>query len=55
MSQKKIEEAMNYAKKSLELENMHVTKKQSKLVKESLEGKISHEEFIKKALELANE
>ncbi len=46
---------MLYAKKTLEMENLKVSEEQTNLVRESLNGEISHDQFIKKALELANE
>lgn len=46
---------MLYAKNTLEIENLKVSEEQTNLVKESLIGDLSHEEFINRALELANE
>lgn len=47
--------AMEYAKSSLEMSGFKISKEQEQLVLDSLENKITHEEFISKALKLANE
>ncbi|MEF2293759.1 MULTISPECIES: hypothetical protein [Bacillota] len=55
MKESSIKKGMLYAKKTLEMENLKVSEEQTNLVRESLNGEISHDQFIKKALELANE
>ncbi|SHH99441.1 hypothetical protein [Virgibacillus chiguensis] len=55
MKESSIKKGMLYAKKILEMENLKVSEEQTNLVRESLNGEISHDQFIKKALELANE
>lgn len=46
--------ALEYAKSSLEMAGFKISKKQEQLVLDSLENKITHDEFISKALQLAN-
>ncbi|MEK3886387.1 antitoxin VbhA family protein [Bacillus sp. FSL K6-3431] len=46
--------ALEYAKSSLEMEGFKVSKEQEQLVLDALENKITHDEFISKALELAH-
>lgn len=55
MKESSIKKGMLYAKNTLEIENLKVSEEQTNLVKESLIGDLSHEEFINRALELANE
>ncbi|SEO08085.1 hypothetical protein SAMN04489762_3437 [Terribacillus saccharophilus] len=55
MPKRSIEESIRRAKASNALEGLHSTKEQDELVKLSLEGKITHDDFIKKVLELTNE
>lgn len=50
-----IEKALRNAKASLEISGFNVTAKHEKLVQSRLNGEISEEEFLKKALELAKE
>lgn len=50
----KNEEAMRYAKASLRLSGMDVSKEQEELVRKSLEGNISDEDFIKQLKELVD-
>ncbi len=50
-----IEKALRNAKASLEISGFNVTEKHEKLVRSRLNGEISEEEFLKKALELAKE
>lgn len=47
--------AMEYAKASQAMEGFKVSDKQEQLVLDSINGKISEGEFLKKAKELANE
>jgi hypothetical protein len=47
------EKAMKYAEASLNVEGMYTTKKQNELIRKSLRGEISHEEFLRQAVELA--
>lgn len=49
------EEAIKQAKASLELEGLVLTGKEEALIRERLEGTISHEEFLKTILERINE
>ncbi|MBT2721434.1 hypothetical protein [Bacillus sp. ISL-46] len=49
-----IEKAINNAKASLEIDGFIVRKEQEQMVLDRLSGKISEEEFLKKALKLAN-
>ncbi|MBQ6446223.1 MAG: antitoxin VbhA family protein [Bacillus sp. (in: Bacteria)] len=49
------EEAMRYAKATLEMEGLIVTEEGEKLVRDALEGKITHEKFIELLLELVQE
>lgn len=48
------EEAMKYAKASLRLSGMDVSKEQEDLVRKSLEGDISEEDFINQLKKLAD-
>ncbi len=50
-----IEKALRNAKASLEISGFNVTEKHEKLVRSRLNGEMSEEEFLKKALELAKE
>jgi hypothetical protein len=50
-----LEKALRNAKASLEISGLNVTAKHEKLVQSRLNGEISEEEFLKKALELAKE
>ncbi len=47
--------ALDYAKMSLTFEGLYVSKEQEQLVLSLLNDEISEEDFLKKALELANE
>lgn len=49
----KIKKAMEYAKASNAMEGLYLTPEQEKLVLEKDEGKITEEEFRKRALDLA--
>lgn len=53
MPKRSIEESMRSAEATNALSGKYATDEQNKLIKANLEGKITHEEFIKKALELA--
>ncbi|MFJ6414368.1 hypothetical protein ACIQLG_16420 [Terribacillus saccharophilus] len=53
MTKNSIEESMRRAEATNVLSGKYATEEQNKLIKANLEGKITHEEFIKKALELA--
>ncbi|MCM3113596.1 antitoxin VbhA family protein [Lederbergia lenta] len=55
MAKKDFTKAMEYAKSSLRMEGLIVSKEQEELVRESLNGDISHKKFIEKALKLADE
>lgn len=55
MAKRSIEESMRRAEASNALEGLHATEEQNKIIMDSLEGKITHEEFVEKVLELANE
>ncbi len=46
--------ALDYAKASLAFEGLYVCKEQEQLVLSLLNDEISEEDFLKKALELAN-
>lgn len=48
------EKALEYAKGTAAIEGLYLSKEQEKLIREKAEGKITHEEFVKKAVELAN-
>ena len=48
------EKVLQYTKGTLAIEDMYLSEKQEKLLREKIEGKITLEEFIKKALELVN-
>ncbi|QST01097.1 antitoxin VbhA family protein [Pontibacillus sp. ALD_SL1] len=50
--QQSIEKAMKSAKASIELEGYYITKEHEQLVRKSLLGEISHEQFVELALEL---
>lgn len=50
-----MERAFRNAKASLEISGFNVTEKHEKLVRSRLNGEMSEEEFLKKALELAKE
>ena len=50
-----IEKALSNAKASLKLSGFNVTEKHEKLVRSKLNGEISEEEFLKKAIEIAKE
>ncbi|RFA31960.1 hypothetical protein CAI16_19435 [Virgibacillus dokdonensis] len=54
MEESSIKKGMLYAKSTLEIEKLKVSEEQTNLVKESLIGDFSHEEFINRALELIN-
>lgn len=45
---------MEYAKASLAMEGLKVSEKQEQLILDSIKGKITEEEFKKRARELAN-
>lgn len=53
MTKRSIEDSMSRAAASNALSGKYTTEEQNKLIIANLEGKITHEEFIKKALELA--
>ena len=48
------EKALEYAKGTAAIEGLYLSEEQEKLIREKAEGKITHEEFIKRAVELAN-
>lgn len=48
-----IERAMKNAEASLNAEGMYTTEEEKQLIRKSLRGEISHEEFIRQAVELA--
>ena len=48
-----IERAMKNAEASLNVEGMYTTEKEKELIRKSLRGDISHEEFIRRVVELA--
>lgn len=50
-----LEKALRNAKASLEISGFNVKEKHEKLVRLRINGEISEEEFLKKALELAKE
>lgn len=50
-----IERAMKQAEANLNVEGIVVTEQESELVRKSLRGEISYEEFIQRALELAKQ
>lgn len=54
MNENRMRKGLLYAKKTLEIENLKVSEEQTNLVKQSLKGEISHDQFLKKALKLAN-
>ncbi|KGP91180.1 hypothetical protein N780_08060 [Pontibacillus chungwhensis BH030062] len=53
--QQSIEKAMKSAKASIELEGSHITEEHEQLVRKSLLGEISHEQFVELALELVRQ
>ncbi len=52
-SDSEIEKAFRYAEASLNVEGMYTTDEEKALIKQSLRGDISKEEFIKRAVEIA--
>ncbi|GGD09214.1 antitoxin VbhA family protein [Pontibacillus salipaludis] len=50
-----IEKAMKNAKASIELEGYDLTEEHEQLVRKSLLGEISHEQFVEMALELVQQ
>lgn len=52
-SQERIEKKLQRAKATLAIEGQYLTKEEEKLLKERHEGKINESEFLRKALELA--
>ncbi|MGG0888972.1 antitoxin VbhA family protein [Cytobacillus horneckiae] len=55
MINKDVNKAMEYAKASQAMEGLTVSEKQEKLILERVNGKISEEEFYKRARKLASE
>ncbi|MBP1082163.1 MULTISPECIES: antitoxin VbhA family protein [Bacillus] len=53
-NQNQLEKAVRSAKASLAVEGLYVTAEEEALILEHLEGKITEEEFHKRALELIN-
>ena len=49
----KIENAMKNAQASLEIDGLSLTEAQIQLVRDRLKGKITEEEFLKKAYDMA--
>lgn len=47
--------SLEYAKASLAMEGLHLDQKQGELLKKKIAGEISHADFVKEALRLANE
>ncbi|MCE4051701.1 hypothetical protein [Bacillus sp. Au-Bac7] len=48
------EKALEYAKGIAAIEGLYLSEEQAKLIREKAEGEITHDQFIKKAVELAN-
>ncbi|MGP4074160.1 antitoxin VbhA family protein [Piscibacillus sp. B03] len=48
---KAIQQALDSAKGSLAIENLHLSKEEERLIEQRLAGELSEEEFIKKVLE----
>lgn len=55
MKNTNVNKAMEYAKASQAMEGLKVTDKQEQLILDSINGKISEEEFHQMARKLANE
>ncbi|MEH7436769.1 antitoxin VbhA family protein [Neobacillus drentensis] len=49
----RIENAMKNARASLEIDGLYLTEAQIQLVRDRLKGKITEEEFLKKAYDMA--
>jgi len=50
-----IERAMKMAKANLAVEGLHVSAEGDELIRRKLRGELSHEEFLKRAAELAKQ
>jgi len=52
-SDSEIEQALKEAKASLAVEGLYTTSEEDELIRKKLRGEISHDEFLRRALELA--